>query len=46
MMTCRPLAYLGTVLMMWGFVWGIFIPPFILLSLFGGFLGLFFSKDI
>lgn len=46
MVTCRPLAILGMVFMMWGFVWGIFLRPFLWLCLLGGAMGLFFSKNI
>lgn len=45
MFTCMPLAILGIVLSMWGFIWAIFLPEFIWLFVFGMALGLLFSKD-
>lgn len=46
MTTCRPLAYIGMILMMWGFIWGIFLPDFLWMCVTGMVMGWFFSKDM
>lgn len=46
MLTCRPLAMLGVILMMWGFIWGIFLPNFLWVCGIGTVIGLVFSKDL
>ena len=45
MFTCMPLAILGIVLSMWGFIWAIFLPEFIWMMVAGMAIGWMFSKD-
>lgn len=45
MVRCRSLCYLGIVMMMWGFIWGIFLRDFLWMSVAGMILGWTFSKE-
>lgn len=45
MFTCPTLCILGLVLVIWGFVWGIFIEEFLWLCAVGFVIGWMFSKD-
>lgn len=45
MFTCPALAWVGLVLSMWGFIWGIFFPEFLWLCAIGFVMGWLFSKN-